>query len=51
MKKYQVSYMLGSMYHCYTIVAENEAQATWECMNAIPFTSKKIMSEYKIVQK
>ena len=48
MKVYIVAYYLGDMYHSYTIVASNEAEAIMNCLNRIPSGSKKIFKDFEI---
>lgn len=48
MKEYQVSYELGSMFHKYVIVAENEAQAISKVINSMYDGSKELMKNFKI---
>ena len=48
MKDYNVSYMLGDMYHSYIITAENEAQAILRTVNRLPDGSKEILHDFKI---
>lgn len=49
MKNYIVSYYLGDMYHSYTIVASNEAEAILNCLNRIPSSSQKIFKDFSII--
>lgn len=48
MKDYQVSYMLGDMYHMYVLTAENEAQAILKAVNRLPDGSKERLHDFKI---